>query len=256
MERIDFIKLKTVVSDPSSSARNVNNSVRCYPEYNALISNYIIKHNSFKEKESALHIMSMQNWITKKEVQTSRTAPKIGEIWLADLGSNYKPECSYPHPVLILEIVGNMVYVVPGTTSPRLVAQAYHPVDNETGSKFFRKVGRTDGFSTVGTLILSNARSISKGRLLDRKGTMQNISDPTSVFYEIKDKCFQFCFPKQYIELLKSRDKIEELEEDKNILTQENIDLKKEKEQFQQEKDELLQKIFQLQQEIEKNIGN
>lgn len=67
MPSIDFAKLQGVVRDTTSSARNVKDSNRCYPEYNSLVSNYMTKHNTFKEKESALHIVSMQNWIQKKK---------------------------------------------------------------------------------------------------------------------------------------------------------------------------------------------
>lgn len=218
MERIDFNKLRTVTQKVSSATTNVKNSKDCYPEYNSLVSNYIIKHNSFKEKESALHIISMQNWIMKKDKQTVPGALNVGEIWYADLGSNYKPEASYNHPVVILELIGNMVLVIPCTTSPRMLSKAFHPIDNPTGNMYLRKVTRTDGFASDCTLILSNIRSISKGRLVDRKGQLNDITNPTSIFYEIKNKCLQFCFPKQHIDFLKAQQQIQDLTVEKQEL--------------------------------------
>ena len=227
MERIDFNKLRTVVRDRTSATRNVKASNQCYPEYTSLISNYMVKHNSFKEKESALHIMSMQNWIEKKD-QHSATAPNYGEIWLADLGSNYKPECSYVHPTVVIENIGNMVCIVPSTTSPQLLADAYHPVDNPEGNEFYRKVGRADGFASDCVLLLSNIRAISRTRLLDRKGTMPGVSplNKASVFWEIKENCFRLSFPKKNIELFNANKKISELEEAQKKLVEQIEELK------------------------------
>ncbi|MFB7304562.1 hypothetical protein [Heyndrickxia sporothermodurans] len=109
MASIDFGKLQSVIKDKNSITRDVKNSNRCYPEYNSLVSNYMVKHNSFKEKESALHIISMQNWIQRKETTTSAKKIDYGQIWFTDLGSNYKPECSYLHPAVVIEMVGIMV---------------------------------------------------------------------------------------------------------------------------------------------------
>lgn len=233
MASIDFAKLQNVVRDPSSITRNVKSSNRCYPEYNSLISNYMVKHNSFKEKESALHILSMQNWIQRKEITTSSTAPDYGQIWFTDLGSNYKPECSYLHPAVVIEMIGNLVLVIPSTTSPQLLADAYHPTDNPTGDKFYRKVGLAEGFANDCVLIISNIRAISKGRLIDLKGTMPDVNDPTksSVFWEIKNRCFEFSFPKKNIEIYKLTQKNQQLEKDKTDLEKEILRLKKELEE-------------------------
>jgi hypothetical protein len=250
---ISFANLQTVVRDPASATRNVRNSNRCYPEYNILVSNYMVKHNSFLEKESALHIISMENWIKRKEITTSATTPNYGEIWFTDLGSNYKPECSYTHPTVIIEVIGNMVLVVPSTTSPQLIRDAYHPTDNPTGNKFFRKVGAAEGFANTCVLILSNIRAISKGRLLDLKGAMPGVNDPTksSVFWEIKDLCFEFAFPKKHIEIYKLTQANEQLEEDKNNLKADKDQLEKERNTLQREKDTLEKQNEDLQKKID-----
>jgi hypothetical protein len=234
---IDFAKLQGVVRDTTSSARNVKDSNRCYPEYNSLVSNYMTKHNTFKEKESALHIVSMQNWIQKKEVITSTITPDYGQIWLTDLGSNYKPECSYAHPTVVVEMVGNMVMIIPTTTSPQLLADAYHPIDNPTGNKFLRKVGAAEGFANPGVLLISNMRAISRGRLLDLKGVMTGVTDKSSVFWEIKNRAFEFTFPKKNIEIYN--------------LNQANQQITEERDRLQQEKEELDQKNQDLERQLD-----
>lgn len=252
MARIDFNKLRTVVSDPQSG-RNVRNSNKCYPEYTSLVSNYVVKHNDFTEKESALHIMSMQNWIDKKTTTACQGTPKVGQIWLTDLGSNYMPECSYVHPAVILEIIGNMVYVVPTTSSPQTVSTAFHPTAKPGGNPYFRKVERSDGFASTCALILSNARSISAGRLIAHKGDLPDITTPNSLFKELKEKCFKFAFPKQHIELIKATGQLTTLTEEKEQLTEDNTKLTEEKEILELEKNKLLERIAELEKEVEEN---
>lgn len=263
MASIDFAKLQSVVKDRASITRNVKDSKRCYPEYNSLVSNYMVKHNTFKEKESALHIISMQNWIQKKELTTSATPPDYGQIWLTDLGSTYKPECAYTHPAVVIEMIGNMVLVVPSTTSPQLLADAYHPTDNPNGNKFYRKVGAPEGFAIPGVLILSNIRAISRGRLLDLKSVMPGVNNKSSVFWEIKNRAFEFSFPKKNIEIYKLTKATQQLEQDKNILQTDKDQLEQERNNLQAEKDKLEQenkafqkKIDELNQKFEEINGN
>lgn len=87
--------------------------------------------------------------------------------------------------------------IIPTTTSPQLLADAYHPIDNPTGNKFLRKVGAAEGFANPGVLLISNMRAISRGRLLDLKGVMTGVTDKSSVFWEIKNRAFEFTFPKK-----------------------------------------------------------
>lgn len=102
----------------------------------------------------------------------------------------------------------------------------------------------SDGFSKTGAVILSNMRTISKGRLLDKKGALQNISKPDSLFVEIKTKCFEISFPKQYINLLKLEKKVEDLTDDKERLEKQVDELQKEltelKEKFTETKENMV----------------
>ncbi|MCG5252190.1 hypothetical protein MCW62_12775 [Brevibacillus agri] len=141
---------------------------------------------------------------------------------------NYNPELAYAHPVVVLEEVGALVLIVPVTTSSDMVTAAYHPVDNPNGNKLLWRVYSTDGFSKTGAVILSNMRTISKGRLLDKKGGLHGISNPRSLFVEIKTKCFEICFPKQYITQLKLEKLVEDLTDDKKRLEKQIEDLQKE----------------------------
>ena len=153
----------------------------------------------------------------------------LGDIFLADLGNCYKPELAFPHPVVIIEIIGSMVLIVPSSTSPNIVNNAYHPIDNPTGNDFYRKVKKSDGFNCDSALILSNLRAISQGRFLDHLGTLNNINDPSSLFVEIKNKCFELCFPKQAISFKKATEELNEIKKRMKQLEQENETLKSQK---------------------------
>ncbi|MED1825666.1 hypothetical protein [Brevibacillus agri] len=76
----------------------------------------------------------------------------------------------------------------------------------------------------VGALV----RTISEGRLLDKKGGLHDISNPRSLFVEIKTKCFEICFPKEYITQLKLEKQVEDLTDDKKRLEKQIEDLQKE----------------------------
>lgn len=73
---------------------------------------------------------------------------------------------------------------------------------------------------------MSNIRTISQGRLLEKKGQLKNINDKNSLFAEIKNTAFKLCFPKQYIEKVKLQQDYEELLEKYNKLSREFNDLK------------------------------
>ena len=179
---------------------------------------------------------SIQNWNLKKDnakylIKNSlgnfiEGQIKLGDIFLADLGINYKPECAYVHPVLILEEIGSMVLVIPTSTNSDKISTGYHPIDNISGKWYHRKVYNADGFDDTCVLLLNNLKVLSKGRLLEKKGQLnENITKETSIFYELKNTIFEHYLPKQYINFLKLSDenkrlleKISELEEQNQML--------------------------------------
>lgn len=212
MIRLDFGALRRLSNDPASKIRKASESPY-YSQFSFSLANTIELSSNINEDEMALATMSIQNWVSKKEITTCKDPVSIGDIFLADLGNAYKPELAYPHPIIILEEIGGLVLVVPATSSSHSVTAAHHPVSNPKGNKFLRKVTQQEGFGIDCAVILSNVRTISKGRLLDKKGQMPDISNEMSVFQEIKQKCFNFCFPRQFIKLNKAQEEVIELKQ-------------------------------------------
>lgn len=208
MLNIDFQALRNIIRDKSNKTKSSIESSVCLREFLNLLENILENNKSFKQDEAANFIMSIQNWLIRRGYTSCREV-HIGDIFYADLGINYKPEYSYHHPVIILEDVGNMVMVVPVSTTESNVAKAYHPIDNPTGSKLLRKVygkdkgEESDGFEKTGAVLLTDVKTISQGRLLSKKGSLKNINDDASLFREIKKSVFKVCFPKENINMYK-----------------------------------------------------
>ncbi|MDD6072390.1 MAG: hypothetical protein PUC12_16510 [Clostridiales bacterium] len=200
-----------------------------------------------KQDESANFIMSLQNWFLRRMYTRTKIPVAIGDIFYTDLGINYKPEFSYHHPVIILEKIGGMYLVVPVSTTPDNITNAFHPVDNPQGNQMMRKVygndagNKSDGFEKTGAVLLSDLKVVSAGRLIAKKGNLKCINDKNSLFREIKDSVFKLSFPKKHIELYnvtKERDSILKkysnlekeynlLKEQYNLLQNENAETKK-----------------------------
>lgn len=203
MGKINFSKLKSILKDCKSKNTKVIDSERGVVDFTTLIGNLIELVKNFTEDELAFIIISLQNWITRKEnikyfEKNGNCKVDIGEIFFADLGIGYKPEIAYTHPVIILEKIKNYVLVVPTTTSEKTVISAYHPIDNPEGDKRYRKIKRGEGVERDCAVILTNVTTISQGRLISRKGKLNNINEDNSIFNEIKTRTFYYCFPKQY----------------------------------------------------------
>ena len=135
---------------------------------------------------------------------------QVGDIFNIDFGINYEPEMSYNHPGLILEEVGDLVLVIPSSTSSTKLSNAYHPVKNKNGYWYYYEVDKSDGFAERCVLILGNVCTISKGRLLEKKGHLTcDIADENSLYRNIRNIMMQHLFAKEYNKLTA---KITELE--------------------------------------------
>lgn len=205
MIRPDFSKFTTL-----SATKNGGDSEIVWREF-LITAQTFINHCSYKVKEEELSEItkSLQNWTTKRlfteyneKDASGNWVPytvQKGEIYIADLGLNQ--ELAYCHPVLILDIIEDRVFVVPATTSPQKINDAFHPATNPGGLKRYRRVYRSDGFGVDSALMLQEARIISKGRLIDRKGLLnEDISSSNSIFQEVSETCFSLMFNELYIE--------------------------------------------------------
>lgn len=208
LAKVDFAKLKDEIRAVNSKTTDAKDSSTCLTEFLKLLSNLANNSTTYTQEQLASLTMSLQNWMIRKDWTTCNTPVKIGDIFYADLGNCYKPELAYPHPVVILEDIAGMVMVAPVTTSKEIVDCAFHPINNVTGKKEYRKAGTSEGFEHDCAIIISNVRTISKGRLIEKKGKMVDINIPNSVFREVKQKAFELCFPKKFIEYRNMSDDI------------------------------------------------
>lgn len=88
---------------------------------------------------------------------------------------------------------------------------AYHPIGNKSGVWYYYEVGVKDGFAERCSLILGNICTISKGRLLEKKGHLTcNMSSENSLYREIRNIIFTHMFRNGYNKL---EEKISSLEE-------------------------------------------
>lgn len=207
--RIDFNSLKGIASTRNSNP--VKNSSDCLFEFTSLLSNLIAEGQTLTEEEMAFFIMSMQNWIRRKSFtkyfsKSGDSTINLGDVFFADLGIAYKPEIAYTHPVIILEKVKGYVLVVPITSSTETVKNAYHPDDNPQGDKKFLKIKESEGVEKDCAAILTQIRTISPGRLLQKKSTLSK-----DVFDIVKDKTFYYSNPIKFSEFNKNLKLIDEL---------------------------------------------
>lgn len=207
--RIDFNLLKGITSSRDSNP--VKNSSNCLFEFTSLLSNLIEEGQTFTEEEMAFFIISMQNWIHRKTFtkyfsKSGDSTINLGDVFFADLGIAYKPEIAYNHPVIILEKIKGYVLVVPITSSTETVKNAYHPEDNPKGDKKYLKIKKTEGVEKDCAAILTQIRTISPGRLLQKKSTLSK-----DIFNIVKDTTFYYSNPKKFSEFNKNLILIDEL---------------------------------------------
>lgn len=232
----DFKKL----SDPFSDKIKGGESEICWREF--LLCNYnFINHCSYKLKENELSMLicSLSTWMKKSNFTQYKTYDNtknmmiekeinIGDICFADLGINFKPECSYAHPVLVVEKVDNLLVVIPTSTNKEKIQNAYD-FENKTGKWFYVKANKSNGFNGECALMLNNLKTISKSRIIEKKNIIDNGNfKDGSLFYNVKELLFKNYFPKHNIKLYNTLVKLSEKEDEISKLHNEIDELKKE----------------------------
>ena len=213
MARVDFGLLDKIIKDESAESRSAGDSSICLSQFVNIISNLTSKANDFTESDLALLTKALQQFLHRRTFTSCREDIKVGDIFNIDFGINYEPEMSYNHPGLILEEVGDLILVVPTSTSSKKLQNAYHPIKNKNGNWYYYEVDKSDGFAERCVLILGNVCTISKGRLLEKKGHLTcDITDDNSLYRKIRNIMIQHLFSKEYNKL---SSKILELEQKK-----------------------------------------
>lgn len=202
MARVDFNALDKIIRDNSSETRNAGSSSVCLSQFLNIISNFTSKANDFTESDLALLTKGLQQFLNRRTFTGCKENIQVGDIFNVDFGINYEPEMSYNHPGLILEEIGDLILVVPSSTSPIKLSNAYHPVKNKNGNWYYYEVDKSDGFAERCVLILGNVCTISKGRLLEKKGHLTcDITDENSLYRQIRNIIMQHMFAKEYNKL-------------------------------------------------------
>ncbi|NPV90950.1 MAG: hypothetical protein HPY50_09270 [Firmicutes bacterium] len=212
MIRPDFNKFNKALSNTLKSS----DSDICWREFLVSVF-YFVNDCSYKVNEEEISDItkSLQNWtVSRKKTdfyEKDATTGKLGisdikpgDIFLADIGLSY--EYSYVHPLLVLDKPGNKLLIIPSTSTTDKLSKAFHPSKNPTGDKRYRLVLPENGFEVDSALLLDNMMVISKGRLLERKGTLKEDSSnpkPGSLITEIKSNLLDAYFGGFYREYMK-----------------------------------------------------
>jgi len=201
--QIDYEKLAAIAADPGSRSTMANDTSEVLASYMQLLSNLIYASERLSESEMAMIIGSLNRWVTRKDVSSGRSIG-IGKIVQMEWGINFSPELSYKHPAVVMEEWKNTVLVIPTTSTPAKVADAFHPTENPGGKWFYRKVGTAEGFAHDCALILNNAKIMSKARITSVSGCITgDLSDESNVFREVRRTMIKNFFSKEWIEYLK-----------------------------------------------------
>ena len=203
MARVDFKSLDAIIRDATSETRNAGDSSICLSQFLNIISNFTSKANDFTESDLALLTKGLQQFLNRRTFTGCKEDIQVGDIFNVDFGINYELEMSYNHPGLILEEIGDLLLVVPSSTSSTKLSNAYHPVKNKSGYWYYYEVDKNDGFAERCVLILGNVCTISRGRLLEKKGHLTcDISDENSLYRQIRNIMMQHLFSKEYNKLI------------------------------------------------------
>ncbi len=246
--KVDYKKLSQIANDPACRRQKAKDTSDVLANYLYMMSNLCADADVWSASEMAMIINSLNRWQYKKIQlnQLNHSEVAAGDIVMVDLGLCYTPELSYGHPALVLEAWAGLIFIVPATSSPSGLEQAYHPTDNPSGRWYYRKVEVSDGFSHDCVLILNNAKIISKFSILSRVGRLTcNLSAEGQLFREIKNTLLEHLFPKEWTankNLLLAN----------NELLQQVDSLQKEKEEANRKIHELELKVGELQKRLDK----
>ncbi len=165
-----------------------------------IIAKLINRFENCTEYEIGLFVRSFDKWLDRKDVVNTpenSTIVQVGDICMVDWNINYTPELSYIHPCLIIEDINNMISVLPVSSSH--IDEAYHPISNPNGNKFYRKVDKSDGFKKECVIFLDELKVISKSRIINKIGSLTcDLKDEEGLFREIRWQIMGMYFPYEY----------------------------------------------------------
>ena len=100
--QIDYEKLASIATDPTSRSTMAKDTSEVLASYMQILSNLIFAAERLSESEMAMIISSLNRWVTKKDISVKRPYA-VGTIVQMEWGNNFSPELSYKHPAVIIE---------------------------------------------------------------------------------------------------------------------------------------------------------
>lgn len=173
-----------------------------------LFSKLINKFERTKSYQTGLFIKSMNDWLDRYDQHHKPLDAKIGDInvgdiFMVDWNLSYTPELSYEHPCVVIEKVGDFLFVLLVSGQKQYIEMGYHPTKNKLGDKNYRIVDTSDGFNKQCVIHINQAKVISQTRILYKMGNLTtNELGECELFEEIKDTMLNTYFPNEYNKLL------------------------------------------------------
>lgn len=180
-------------------------------------------------------LIAESNWMKRNhfsKYMPNKSAPKkvmLGQICTIDYGKTYKGEIGYIHPGLCVGKKNDKYLIIPMTTGKTWRNTCYHPINNPNMTKENRQACTVEGFGKDAVLLISDARFISGGRILELHEIING-----DVLKEIQDQLLCIMFPELHKELNKTKEqnirlqnKIENMDRQINNLKSSNEKLSK-----------------------------
>ncbi len=200
MHEIDFTKIEKYADNDGLNTKISSNDK--HEILHALIlSNInnqetIINSNAYT---AASLIKSEHNWLKRKDYKKYTPAKNgtkklsYGQVCFIEFGKAYHSEMAYCHCGLYVGKYNGKCFVVPITSVLKNYSDCYHPIDNKTGDKAFRRAKEDEGFLKKCILQMNDAKFISVGRII----AGYEIIKPEALA-QIKDQLFSVILPDVY----------------------------------------------------------
>jgi len=193
LNQYDSEKLKNIIYSEKAKEKKLDARAYddCLLEVTVVLKEFFDFIYTEKAETAANGLIALDSWISNRQSGLFKTRGlAIGQVYMADLGLGYDCESGYFHPVIILEIIGSTVLVLPVTSSKNQV--------NSIGkNRYIKLIEKTDfekqslSLDVDSVAIMSNLRALGPNRLSAFIGTIN--ADKTK---EIKEATASIVFGK------------------------------------------------------------
>ncbi len=186
--------------------------------------------NTFSSDEAIRFSKSDYRWADNKRKPFRHMPVRKGEIYQFEFGKNYIPEMSYEHRGIVIGVKQKLLYVLPiFSYDADKHVDVYHPVDypDSKSDMFLLKNSEFSFIKHHSVLKLNDIRTVSVNRILyQHSGRIAPSSDTYKKIERLvmlkyfPEFCHDFEQKTQMSIVLQKR--LDEAEEEKNILRMEN----------------------------------